>query len=446
MRNINIPRPLAIPNPFAYQLQCEMLKENWSNIQTHFNKMTDACRYKVSRIHIRKMHDCPALFQMNYDNWRVDGDPETDLSIGKRYMVKADISNCFPSIYTHALPWALVGKDIAKKNQKNKTWYKKVDDITRKATHDETHGLLIGPHSSNLLAEIILTDVDSQLSDYDYVRAIDDYTCYVKTYEEGQCFLTQLGVALREYDLSLNHKKTSIVALPLATTEHWERKLNMLQFTTSYGKTDYLLTRAYFDYAIELMHDNRENAAILNYAIKTLLGKPRKGTAKVLTPNAKEYAAKTITGLSSLYPYLIALLDKYVFKTCCSKCDSHACINEYANRAYRSGITTRNFEQSAYALLFAIKYGFEIASYDIERIIGYGDCILLLIAYLYARHKNNNQDVKALKGFARTMKDDEAFDQFWVFMYEILPASDLKGEWKEIKSAGVTFIKDLASW
>ena len=101
MRNINIPRPLAIPNPFSYQLQCEMLRDNWCNLQTHFDEKTGACQYKVSRIHIRKMYDFPALFQMNYDNWRVDGDPETDILMGKRYMVNADISTWLVNRPTH---------------------------------------------------------------------------------------------------------------------------------------------------------------------------------------------------------------------------------------------------------------------------------------------------------------------------------------------------------
>lgn len=447
MRNINIPRPLAIPNPFSYQLQCEMLRDNWCNLQTHFDEKTGACQYKVSRIHIRKMYDFPALFQMNYDNWRVDGDPETDLLMGKRYMVNADISTCFTSIYTHSLSWALVGKEMAKQNRNTKVWYNMIDNATRKTTHDETHGLLIGPHTSNLLSEIVLTAIDSELSGWDYVRAIDDYTCYVKTYEDGQRFLTQLGAALRKYDLSLNHKKTTIFELPLAVTERWERKLNTLQITTSYGKTDFLLTRAYFDYAIELMHEHDENAAILNYAIKTLLGKPRKGPARALTHNAKEYAAKTILGLATLYPYLVTLLDKYVFSTCCSNCPTHACIMNYANDAFQNGLSTRSFEQAAYALYFAIKYDFDITAFNVEVIMRCNDCILLLLAYLYAMHKQKHNDVKALKDFARSMKDDlEIFDQYWVFMYEILPASDLKADWKTIKKAKVTFIRDVASW
>ena len=55
---------------------------------------------------------------MNYKNWYLDGNPELDLLIQKneinRYLVKADISTCFPSIYTHSIPWAIVGKQQSK--------------------------------------------------------------------------------------------------------------------------------------------------------------------------------------------------------------------------------------------------------------------------------------------------------------------------------------------
>ena len=75
--------------------------------------------------------------------------------------------------------------------------------------HGETHGLLIGPHVSNLLSEIILVKIDKILYDkgWRYIRNIDDYTCYVSTYEDGQLFLTELSEQLKAYDLTLNHKK-----------------------------------------------------------------------------------------------------------------------------------------------------------------------------------------------------------------------------------------------
>lgn len=445
MRNINVPRPLAIPNPFAYQQLCAFLKDIWPNLQSHFHEKTKDESYRVSRIHLRNMFHENRLFQMNYGNWRVDGSPEVDiLMTGKRYIVKADISSCFPSIYTHALSWALVTKETAKgtrNNRKDSTlWYNKIDELTRKLKNDETHGLLIGPHVSNLLAEIILTSVDSKLREWSYIRAIDDYTCYVDSHEDGERFLTELGAALREYDLSLNHKKTEILELPLAVTDHWLRKLNMLPLTTNYGKTDFLLVRSYLDHAIELMEHNKGNAAILNYAIKVLSGKD-------LTHNAKEYFTKTVLSFSLAYPYLVTLLDKYIFSKYCAACSSHSCIRMYADQALKQGLNKRNFEQVSYALFFAIKYDFQLDSFDVERIIASNDSVLLLLAYYYANKEGRKEDEKKIKALARLLaKDLSTFDEYWVFLYEILPQSDLKADWQKLKKAGISFVKPLSEW
>ncbi len=441
MRNINVPRPLAIPNPMAYQQLCLFLRDNWPALQAHFISKTQNHSFRVSRIHIRKMYQRPELFQMNYSNWRVDGSPEVDVSFGKRYMVKADISSCFPSIYTHAMSWALVSKTVAKQQRNDKNvWFNKLDALTRRMTHDETHGLLIGPHVSNLLAEIILTTIDNDLKNWQYLRAIDDYACFVDTYEDGQRFLTELGAALRSYDLSLNHKKTEILELPLAVTEQWQRKLNLLPLKTPYGKTDFILVRSYLDHAIELMHSCKENAAILKYAVKVLAGQE-------LTENAKEYCAKTILSLSMLYPYLVTILDEYIFSKFCKHCPTHDCIKQYSVRILKNGLETNNYEQCAYALFFAIKYGFQIHEFEVTKAINSKDCIFLLLSFLYARENSQNADIKTLKKFARELaQDHETFDQYWLFLYETLPQSDLKSDWKPLKNAGISFIKPLSQW
>lgn len=200
MRNINTPRPLGIPNPAAYQRLCKYISEIWPQLQQYFEKETKGQEHIISRTHIRKMKESDSLFSMNYKNWKDDGTPEPDLLLGAKYLVHADVSNCFPSIYTHALSWALVGKDVAKQNQKDGSqWYNELDFHTRNVKHGETHGLLIGPHVSNLLSEIILVKIDKILYDkgWRYIRNIDDYTCYVSTYEDGQLFLTELSEQLR---------------------------------------------------------------------------------------------------------------------------------------------------------------------------------------------------------------------------------------------------------
>lgn len=124
---------------------------------------------------------------MNYKNYRADGSGEIELLLGAKYVANVDISTCFPSMYTHSLPWALVGKDFAKKNRSSQYWFNELDFYVRGTTNGETHGILIGPHASNVLSEIILVCIDNELLEkgWKYIRNIDDYTCYVNSYEDA---------------------------------------------------------------------------------------------------------------------------------------------------------------------------------------------------------------------------------------------------------------------
>ena len=108
MRNISIPRILSIPYPTTYINQCKFISDKWDDIQQYFRERTESNSFKKSQIHIRKIHDKKQLFEMNYKDFDSKyGILETVISIGAKYVVKADISNCFPSIYTHAISWSL---------------------------------------------------------------------------------------------------------------------------------------------------------------------------------------------------------------------------------------------------------------------------------------------------------------------------------------------------
>ncbi len=435
MRNINTPRPLGIPNPAAYQQLCKYISDIWPKLQQYFEEQTKGQQHIISRTHIRKMKDNNSLFLMNYKNWKVDGTPEPDLLLGAKYLVHADVSNCFPSIYTHALSWALVGKEIAKQNQKDSSqWYNKLDFYARNIKYGETHGLLIGPHASNLLSEIILVKIDGVLYDrgWRYIRNIDDYTCYVSTYEQGQLFLTELSEQLRAFDLTLNHKKTSIEELPTASVEQWVRKINTFTAFDTKEKMNFKEVCAYLDMAIELMQENGDNAAILNYAIKVL-------AKKNLTPNAKSYYVKTIFHLAVIHPYLISLLEEYVFQPFGVDL---LLISKIAELLYDEGIRTKNYEAVCYTLYYAIKYGFEIKSLNFEVAKRSENCLFLFFAYLYYERKKDKQSVKLCKDYARAVMATE-MDNFWLFIYEALPQSDLRDYWKAMKKNNVSFLVEI---
>lgn len=436
MRNINVPRALAIPNPMAYQKLCRCLADNWSDIQQHFVKQTSGQDHKISRIHIRKMKDVKSLFVMNYDNWWIDGNPEQDLLIGSKYIVKADISTCFPSIYTHSIPWAAIGKNEAKKHIGKKykdEWYNKIDKCAQNCKNGETHGLLIGPHASNLVSEIILTTIDKKLYEkgWRYLRCIDDYTCYVPSMEKGKEFLVNLGDELRQFDLMLNYKKTQILELPIVSEEPWVRILHSVSPLLRNGRIDFIGARSYLDSAIELMKQNNDNSAILNYAMKVL-------SNQEMTIQARNYCIKTFMHLALIYPYLIPVLDKYLFRPLTTE-DEY--ISSFSEKAYSLGLSTNNYEAICYSIYFSLKYNFQLKELKAKDAISSDSCLFKLFAYLYFKIHKSKEEEKALAEEAHRLsgnKDD--FNRNWLFVYEVLSQNDLEDEWNAMKKANVSFI------
>lgn len=444
-RNTNVPRLLAIPSPFAYENLCRVISDNWNKIQNYFFEKTNNQSYKISRIHIRKLAKTNALFKMNYDNWKIDGFPEPDLLLDKKYIVKTDIANCFPSMYTHSLPWALVGKGVAKKNMYNDSeWYNQIDSFSQKIKDKETHGFLIGPHVSNLLSEIILCDIDSRLSKkWKYIRKIDDYSCYVKTKEEAEEFLLDLLTELKGYDLLLNQKKLSIMELPKTSNDDWVISLNKAEYLLKSNKTivTYKNVRNYFDTVIELA-TKYNNSAVLSYAFKVVCevySPKRKKTEKIpFSDNAISYLKKISVHYTLLYPYLIQFFEDSIIISFIFSNDE---IKKASNIFFEEGMKKRNYELCSYAILFSIKNKTILNNFNIDEILKSNHCILLLLTYLYCQTLKLKEEKNCLKEFAKNLaSNNEDFERNWLFIYEVLSEQDLHNEYKSLKKAKVSFI------
>ncbi|MEY4978805.1 MAG: hypothetical protein RLZZ352_1075 [Pseudomonadota bacterium] len=96
---------------------------------------------------------------------------EEDLaSVAYKYthIVKADIKNFYPSIYTHSLAWAIHGKTFIRDSNNRKNFRllgNRLDKLFQNANDGCTNGLPIGPVVSDLAAEIIASAVDKDLSE-----------------------------------------------------------------------------------------------------------------------------------------------------------------------------------------------------------------------------------------------------------------------------------------
>jgi hypothetical protein len=153
-------------------------------------------------------------------------------SIAYRYshLVRADIKNFYPSIYTHSIAWALHGKATARSARNDyRLWGNRLDRLFQNANDGCTNGIPIGPIVSDLIAELIASAVDVELSeavreadvDCELVRFKDDYRIFVKREEDGVAVVKMLQAALKSQNLEINESKTEISRLPEGLFRKW---------------------------------------------------------------------------------------------------------------------------------------------------------------------------------------------------------------------------------
>jgi len=205
-------RRLAILNPLAYYRLAAAIVKYQDEL------LNKACCSKLSLIkpiatHIGVLRRWPRLNAVP--------PKRAEVRVAKTTLLSADVSRFYPSIYTHAIEWALSSKAAAKARISGKkpprTIGSEIDALVQACQNGQTRGIPIGPASSMLLGEIILAQVDLKLEKQGIssgFRAVDDYGLLFDDRSDAERALTALEDALAEFELELNPQKTEIVSLP----------------------------------------------------------------------------------------------------------------------------------------------------------------------------------------------------------------------------------------
>jgi hypothetical protein len=313
-RHQTIKRQMHIPHPVPY---CHFVKE----ISKNWDELNHICINDVSKIRPRRHSDDRIFIMGEYEDI-ITGrilvmDKESlsyqtksmlDMSIGSKYLAKADIANFFPSIYTHSIPWALVGIREAKSKTGRDhyhEYFNKLDFHQRLLKRSETIGVPIGPATSNIVSEIILNPIDKELTsnDFKFVRYIDDYQCFCKTEEDAQNFLIILENLLNRFLLKLNSKKIMIEKLPVQYTSNWVVDLNS-HIPNEFNSR----TSIYFmEYVLKLQKKHPEES-VLKYAARVLARFIRDNNENDGIIEIEKIIIKYFLNLAFEYPVIIPIL------------------------------------------------------------------------------------------------------------------------------------------
>lgn len=453
LRDSNIPRHMGVPHPEAYAVQALAIAKHWQAIATHCNQPKPA----FSRIHVRHIGD-GRIFEMNYkgnERYRLEEDEQKWMS-GAQFVVEADVATCFPSIYTHSIPWALDGKAAAKGSSSlTKLPGNLLDKCTQNTRDRQTNGLLIGPHASNIISEIILTQIDVDLQSKGHrkiKRHVDDYRFYAANFEEAERFIKDLGLALRAYEMSLNEKKTKILPLPCPSEQDWVLVLNRHPLPKD-QELKFSEIRSFLDRALTCAQAIGKSTP-LNYAIKVLAkshaqsnpGDTGEPPPRRLSLRAKRMYAQEAMNLTLAYPYLAPLMDGYVFVPYWHA-DLKDKIAEFASALVLLGLRKLYPDAIAHAIFLALKYDFVLGLKDgqLIEIVALDDCVANVLLLEYAKLCDRRKVKTAVTNRAKELKtaDQRDKDKHWLLIYQVWSKNELKGNGQsflaELKGTGFQF-------
>ncbi len=161
-----------------------------------------------------------------------------------KYIVKTDIKNFYPSIYTHSLAWALHGKKAARNDiGEFKLLGSKLDKLFQNSNDRCTNGIPIGSAISDLISEMLLSSIDREFSNilikskikFLSVRFKDDYIFLCNSKNDADFIIKTLQSQMRLYNLSLTEGKTEFKELPEGLFRPWisEYQKYSLKFKSS---------------------------------------------------------------------------------------------------------------------------------------------------------------------------------------------------------------------
>jgi hypothetical protein len=214
---------------------------------------------------------------------------------GASFLVKVDISQFYPSLYTHAVGWA-----IDPKLRKRAHWGsrnllgKALDQNLMNLQGKISQGVPIGNDVSFLLAEIVLAQIDRKLrvAPSRAYRWYDDYEIACDSREDAEEILARLILELGAFRLRVNPIKTAIVPLPIPSQQEWqqilreqsEANLNVAQNMVQYFDTSFRLRDKYPDspvllYALGILFklrcpNTRSGEVAFSAITQTLLAEP----------------------------------------------------------------------------------------------------------------------------------------------------------------------------
>ncbi|WP_374972406.1 RNA-directed DNA polymerase [Spongiibacter marinus] len=210
-------RPYELMHPAIYvslvNVICE--EENWALIKSRIAEFEDG------------VIDCCSAPVMSVDNqtdvatqikswWQAVEQRSLKYSLEFSHLLHTDVTDCYGSLYTHSIAWAIHGLEHAKQNKTKKSLLgNKIDFHIQSSRYGQTNGIAQGSVLMDFIAELVLGYVDQlintelgECTDIRILRYRDDYRIFANSDERAESVLKLVSDKLRTVGMKLGVSKT----------------------------------------------------------------------------------------------------------------------------------------------------------------------------------------------------------------------------------------------
>jgi hypothetical protein len=423
-------RFLQIPNPKHFSILSEKIVSRWANYEAVFNLSEYSKSYPIPELAVDKRS--VSTFSKSVAEFRSS---LLRTSIDKLIEVRVDISKFYPTIYTHSIAWALLGKDKAKYYFKEKDnldtliaggdtdaelykYAESVDIAIRACQERQSIGIPIGPDTSHIIAEIVACRIDDILKTrlgsigLKACRYYDDYYLYVSSKDEADKVLKGLQLILSEFQLEINEAKVKIREFPFAFEDEFTTSLHSFDFKKT-NQTNSI--KHYFSMLWDFAERNpKKTDWIFKYALRIF-----EFSTIVIQKNSWKVFEDLLIKTALVEPAILDILTR-IFITYNSylDADSKEKLKRLVNVAIKEHCSVRHNFEMAWALWIAKTFEIEIEEQSAYDIIETRDSVSNLILLDLINNSTLVKGSPRVADLEAELKDDILMTDNWLLAYE----------------------------
>lgn len=213
-------RPFQLIHPALYVSLVHVITEeaSWQLIRGCFQQFAANDQIRCLSLPVVSSSDQKDRSEQVSHWWNEVEQRSIEMSLDYDYLIETDITNCYGSIYTHAIAWALHTKVEAKQKRQDQNLIGNViDGHIQDMSHGQTNGIPQGSVLMDFVAEMVLGFVDLELSkhlraesilDYRILRYRDDYRVFINSPQVGEAIVKVITEVTTALGLKLSSAKT----------------------------------------------------------------------------------------------------------------------------------------------------------------------------------------------------------------------------------------------